>query len=122
MHRQFNIKTIITAAAGLDHLEIPSIVTHIVYPLKDAKSENIKSYFDESYATIDRSMNSHIVRIKLRRCLGSLRCWRIQGNFCRYIVRYHHYCLPDAQKLNFFQISHRHSSKQKKWSVPQLGI
>lgn len=40
------IKTVITAATGLDHLQIPSSVTHIVYPLQDAKTENIKSYFD----------------------------------------------------------------------------
>lgn len=33
-----SIKTVITAAAGLDHLEIPASVTHIVYPLQDAKS------------------------------------------------------------------------------------
>lgn len=32
------IKTVITAAAGLEHLEIPEFVTHVVYPLKDAKS------------------------------------------------------------------------------------
>ena len=38
VHRKHNIKTIITSAAGLDHLEIPASVTHIVYPLRDAKS------------------------------------------------------------------------------------
>lgn len=32
------IKTIITAAIGLEHLEIPSTITHIVYPLKDSKT------------------------------------------------------------------------------------
>ena len=38
VHRKHNIKTIITSAAGLDHLEIPAAVTHIVYPLRDAKT------------------------------------------------------------------------------------
>lgn len=41
-----SVKTVITAAAGLDHLQIPNSVTHIVYPLQDSKNENIKSYFD----------------------------------------------------------------------------
>lgn len=35
---QYDIKTVITSAAGLDHLQIPSSVTHIVYPLRDTKS------------------------------------------------------------------------------------
>ncbi len=36
--RKYAIKTVITAATGLDHLQIPSSVTHIVYPLQDAKT------------------------------------------------------------------------------------
>ena len=44
--KKHNISTVITAAAGLDHQEIPSFVTHVVYPLKDAKTENIKLYFE----------------------------------------------------------------------------
>lgn len=40
-----NIKTVITAATGLDHLKIPSELTHIVFPLMDIKTENIEAYF-----------------------------------------------------------------------------
>lgn len=36
--RKYSVKTVITAATGLDHLQIPSSVTHIVYPLQDAKT------------------------------------------------------------------------------------
>jgi hypothetical protein len=35
------VKTIITAAAGLEHLEIPPEQTHIVFPLLDLKNESI---------------------------------------------------------------------------------
>jgi protein-tyrosine phosphatase len=57
------IKTVITAAAGLDHLQIPGSVTHIVYPLQDVKTENIKSYFDECFVTIDRSKGYYNVEL-----------------------------------------------------------
>ena len=50
--QQYNIKTIITAACGLDHLKIPSELTHVVFPLMDTKQENIQSYFELSYRTI----------------------------------------------------------------------
>ena len=53
-----DVKTVITTAVGMNHLEIPSSATHIVYPLRDANSENIRTYFDESFITIDRSMIS----------------------------------------------------------------
>lgn len=49
------MRTIITAAAGLDHLEIPAEQTHVVFPLLDVKHENIEAYFDLSYRTIDES-------------------------------------------------------------------
>jgi hypothetical protein len=39
--REHNVKTIITAASGLDHLQIPAEQTHVVFPLLDLKSENI---------------------------------------------------------------------------------
>ena len=41
-----NIKTIITAAVGMEHLQVPPNVVHIIYPLLDANSENIKRFFD----------------------------------------------------------------------------
>jgi hypothetical protein len=43
--KEFNIKTIITAACGLEHLKILSTLTHIVFPLMDTKQENIETYF-----------------------------------------------------------------------------
>ena len=49
------IRTIITAASGLDNLVIPASVTQIVYPVKDSKTENIQIYFDECYKTIEKS-------------------------------------------------------------------
>jgi hypothetical protein len=36
--RDHNVKTIITAASGLEHLQIPPEQTHIVFPLLDLKS------------------------------------------------------------------------------------
>jgi hypothetical protein len=53
--RKHGIKTVITAATGLDHLELPSFVTHITYPLTDAKSEKIHQYFNQAFQTIDQS-------------------------------------------------------------------
>ena len=35
---EHNVKTIITAAAGLEHLAIPPEQTHIVFPLLDLKN------------------------------------------------------------------------------------
>lgn len=55
MLREHNVRTIITAATGLEHLKIPPEQTHIVFPLVDAKTENIEAYFDLSYQTIDES-------------------------------------------------------------------
>lgn len=49
---KFNIKTIITAASGLENLKIPSDLTHIVFPIVDTKQENISAYFEISYRTI----------------------------------------------------------------------
>ena len=40
-----NVRTIITAATGLEHLQIPPEQTHIVFPLLDLKTENIEAYF-----------------------------------------------------------------------------
>lgn len=40
-----NVKTIITAASGMEHLEVPPNILHITFPLLDAKSENIKRFF-----------------------------------------------------------------------------
>ncbi len=50
--KDHNVKTIITAAAGLEHLDIPAEQTHVVFPLMDLKNENIDTYFDLSYQTI----------------------------------------------------------------------
>lgn len=33
-----NIKTIITAASNMDHLQIPKSINHIIYPLLDSKT------------------------------------------------------------------------------------
>ena len=33
-----NIKTIITAAAGMEHLQVPVNILHITFPLLDAKT------------------------------------------------------------------------------------
>jgi hypothetical protein len=52
---QHDVKTIITAAAGLEHLEIPPEQTHIVFPLLDLKNESIETYFELSYQTIELS-------------------------------------------------------------------
>lgn len=49
------MRTIITAAAGLEHLQLPAEQTHVVFPLLDLKHENIEAYFDLSYQTIDES-------------------------------------------------------------------
>ena len=49
------MRTIVTAAAGLEHLEIPAEQTHVVFPLLDLKNENIEAYFDLSYQTIEES-------------------------------------------------------------------
>lgn len=59
-----NIKTIITAALGMEHLQIPSNIVHITYPLLDANSENIKRFFDESTTTIRNS--NWFLRVGLR--------------------------------------------------------
>lgn len=49
---KYKIKTIITAAMGMEHLKIPNNLTHIIYPLADAKSQNIRKYFDDCSKTI----------------------------------------------------------------------
>jgi protein-tyrosine phosphatase len=59
-----NIKTIITAAVGMEHLQVPANVAHIIYPLLDANSENIKRFFDESTITIKNSNNMIIIGLK----------------------------------------------------------
>ena len=41
-----NIKTIITAATNMDHLDIDKSLHHIVYPLFDAKTEAISTFFE----------------------------------------------------------------------------
>ena len=43
--QEHNVKTIITAASGLEHLQIPPEQTHVVFPLLDLKTENIEGYF-----------------------------------------------------------------------------
>lgn len=53
--REHNVKTIITAASGLEHLQIPPEQTHIVFPLLDLKTEHIENYFELSYNTIEES-------------------------------------------------------------------
>lgn len=36
--QEHNVKTIITAATGLEHLQIPPEQTHVVFPLLDLKT------------------------------------------------------------------------------------
>lgn len=43
--RQHHVKTIVTAATGLQHLQVSSEQTHVVFPLLDLKTEKIQSYF-----------------------------------------------------------------------------
>lgn len=59
--RKYNIRTIITAATGLEHLEIPASVEHITYPLLDASTENIRKFFDQSSTQI-RNGNCFIMK------------------------------------------------------------
>lgn len=40
-----NIQTIITASAGMEHLQVPVNVLHITFALLDAKTENIRQFF-----------------------------------------------------------------------------
>lgn len=54
--KKHKIKTIITAAAGMEHLKIPNAITHIIYPLFDKKSENIRRFFDDCNKTIETSI------------------------------------------------------------------
>ena len=42
---QHNVKTIITAASGLDQVRVAAEQTHIVFPLSDSKNECIERYF-----------------------------------------------------------------------------
>ena len=51
--REEQVKTIITAAGGLEHLQFPADVTHIMFPLADTKQENIEAYFELSNAAIE---------------------------------------------------------------------
>ena len=41
-----NISAVITAAEGMEHVQYPPPITHIRYPLLDAKSEKISKYFE----------------------------------------------------------------------------
>ena len=50
--RTNNIKTVITAATNMDHLEIDKSVKHIVYPLLDAKTELISNFFEDNFDNI----------------------------------------------------------------------
>lgn len=43
--KSYNIRTIITAAAGMEHLQVPPNILHITFPLLDAKTENIRQFF-----------------------------------------------------------------------------
>jgi protein-tyrosine phosphatase len=54
--QQQNVKTIITAAEGFDHLTIDPSIKHITYPLLDSKTENIASFFEQSYHNIEQSL------------------------------------------------------------------
>ena len=43
--KSHNVRTIITAAAGMEHLQVPPNILHITFPLLDAKTENIHQFF-----------------------------------------------------------------------------
>lgn len=67
--REHQVKTIITAATGLEHLQIPAEQTHVVFPLLDLKTENIESYFELSNQTIDESSSKIIQILRKDQCL-----------------------------------------------------
>lgn len=60
MQSEHKVKTVITAASGLEHLKIKCDVTHIVFPLQDTIHENISQYFQLCYETIEQS-NARII-------------------------------------------------------------
>lgn len=41
-----------TAATGLDHVKYDAPLKHIVYPLLDAKHENIAKFFNDFYNVV----------------------------------------------------------------------
>ena len=53
---EHGVRTIITAAHGLEKLEIPADQTHIVLPLLDTKMDRMEDYFHLSYLTIEQSI------------------------------------------------------------------
>lgn len=50
-----NIRTIVTAATNMEHLEIDKSLKHIVYPLLDSKAENICAFFQRNFETLESS-------------------------------------------------------------------
>jgi hypothetical protein len=45
--------SVVTAASGLDQVSYPNgEVKHVIYPLLDAKSENITQYFHQFYELV----------------------------------------------------------------------
>ena len=56
MLAKHGVKTIITAARGFEHLTVSDNFEHIVFPLADVKSENIRAYFEESYDVIEENL------------------------------------------------------------------
>lgn len=82
-HKKHNIKAIITAAANMEHLHIPNNITHITYPLLDAKSENIRRYFDDCAKTISTCTTHFSCRFIAGKYSCSLCCWYFEGNFVK---------------------------------------
>lgn len=82
---QHQVKTIITAATGLEHLKIPAEQTHIVFPLLDLKTENIQAYFELSNQSIEES-NISLIRSQAWFSSSSLRSRYIQSNIAPNLV------------------------------------
>lgn len=53
-----NIRTIITAAAGMEHLNVQPHILHITFPLLDSKTENIRHFFEDCNTVIKASTYS----------------------------------------------------------------
>jgi protein-tyrosine phosphatase len=53
----------VTAAKGMDHVRFEAEIEHVVYPLLDAKTEDISSLFDEFYNLIETNIRKGSVLV-----------------------------------------------------------
>lgn len=63
--RQHNIYTVITVAAGMEHISFTpeSKVKHIVYPLLDSKRENMSKLFAPAYNILEQQLSEGSVLV-----------------------------------------------------------